>query len=563
MLPPRCAPSGKRSRASGDRALTVSGPTARPRRTVVVTVAVAAMGIGWLAAGLRPDGFFAGDSELKLIAALNAIDHPLRPFQIDLPQIAGRPVPHVDTMVIAHGGHAHVLQSPIFPIISAPLIAIFGLRGAYLLPAIAFIVLMPLLNAIRKHAAPDASIGVLAFIAVAANPLLFYALEFWEHAPAVALAAGSSAAALTGLKHARPGLWMVVSGVLGGLSVVLRPEAVWYVAGLGLVLEPRRWVAFGSGIAAVLVPFALANYLHSGTPLGIHGSAGVAPLAGYFPGLWERFDAWFTPQSVPVMVGIALIAAAWMLSLANVNLARRQNIALIGAALIAVLAARQQLPRESLWQAFPVALLSLVPTNTAVGHVRRLYAVAAFSTVAILLTAIHYGGAQWGPRFLLVMSPALIVLATHGASEAMKDGFARRVRVGLVVLVLITGLAASRAAYRELRGSKRAYARVVSTTADVSKSGEVLLTNVWWFDQIAAPLYGTRTFLYAGTEQVATEIVGELTSARIDRVTLVTTMEDGGAELDGALDGTCFRIVDRRVIPERSLRFASARCGNK
>ena len=44
-------------------------------------------------------------------------------------------------------------------------------------------------------------------------------------------------------------------------------------------------------------------------------------------------------------VGIALIAAAWMLALANLKLAQRQLIALIGATLIAVLAMRGQSQR--------------------------------------------------------------------------------------------------------------------------------------------------------------------------------------------------------------------------
>ena len=527
----------------------------------MVTIAIAAIGIGTLAVGLRPDGLFAGDSGLKLIAALNAIDHPLRPFQMDFPEIAGRPVPRVDPMIFVHGQHAHVLQSPIFPIISAPLISTFGLRGAYLLPALAFIALMPLLSAIRKHAAPDASIGVLAFIAVAANPLLFYSLEYWEHAPAIALAAGSTAAALAGINRDRPGPWMVASGALGGLAALLRPEAIWYVGALGLILGYRRWAAFGSGVAAMLLPVALQNYVHAGTPIGFHGAAGLVTLApGYLAGVWQRFDSWFSPQSVPVIVGLTLIATAWLLSLARVELAKRQIIALIGVALIAFVAARQKLPRESLWQAFPLAPLALIPVSALVGRARQLYVMAAMTAVAILLTANHYGGAQWGPRFILMISPVWMVLAANSATDAFTHGYGRLVRIGFVVLILVAGVASSRAAYRELRGSKQAYSRVVSTTAEVTAPGGVLLTNVWWFDQIAAPLYGTRTFLYTGTPQDAAGVIEDLASARVGLITLVTTTEEGGQDLDRTLDGTCFRVVSVRVIPERNLRFASARC---
>jgi hypothetical protein len=524
---------------------------------------IATLGIGWLAAALPPDGFFSGDSGLKLIAAFNAIGHPFRPFEIDLPQLAGQPVQYVEPMIAVHGGHAHVIQSPLFPVISAPLIGILGLRGAYVLPAVAFIVLMPLLNAMRRHAAPTASIGVLACIAVAANPLLFYSLEFWEHTPAVALAASSFAAALIGLDRARRTPWMAASGVLGGLSVLLRPEAAWYAAGLGLVLGPRWWAAFGSGVGAVLLPVAIANYAHGGTVLGSHALASLAPLTtGYLSARWQRLDAWFWPDSIAALSGFALIAAAWLAAVVNVELARRQTIALVGVAVISALAALQALPRESLWQAFPLALLALIPARASTGRVRRLYVMAAVSTMGIVLTAAHDGGAQWGPRFLLVTAPVLIVLAAYGASDALSDGSGRLIRAGLVALIVIAGLATSRAAYRELRGSKQAYARIVSTTAALTSPGEVILTNVWWFDQIAAPLHGTRTFLYADSHRVAAEILGKLMTARITRATLVTTMEEGGEVLDPAIAGTCFQIVGTREIPERSLRFASVRCND-
>lgn len=524
-------------------------------------MAFATVGIVSLAVSLPPDGFFSGDSGLKLIAALNAIDHPLNPFALDLPEIAGRPVRHVDTMVAVHGDHGHVIQSPLFPVVSAPLIASLGLRGAYVLPAMAFIVVMPLLNVMRRHAAPRTSIGVLACIAVGANPLLFYSLEFWEHAPAVALAAASSALALAGIDRGRPAPWIVASGVVGGLSVLLRPEAIWYVGSLGLVLGFRWWAAFGAGAAAILLPFALANYAHAGTILGTHASASLSPLTdGYLAARWQRIDAWFGPHSAAAMVAVALVAAAWLAAVMKVELAKRQVIALAGVALLSVLAARQELPRESLWQGFPLALLALIPTSTSAGRVRWLYIIAAVSTVGIVLTAAHDGGAQWGPRFLLVTAPVVIVLAAHGASDALNPGYGRVLRIGIVALILIAGLATSRAAYRELRGSKRYYARIASAAAAVTSPGEVLLSNVWWFDQIAAPLYRTRTFLYADSQQAATGILRELMDARIDEATLVTTMEEGGEALDRALAGTCFEITGTREIPERRLRFASARC---
>ena len=247
-----------------------------------------------MASGLPATTFYSGDSGLKLISALEAIEHPGRPFELELPRIGRQAVPFVDPMVVVHGGHAHSLQSPLFPPLSAPLIAAFGVRGAYLLPALAFVALVPLLASARRYLVPDASWGVLAWIVVAANPLLLYALEFWEHAPAVALLAAGTAVVAPSFVRDLAATRMAAGGVLVGAGVLLRPEGAWYAAGLALALGPRWWLAFGAGAAALLLPAAVVNYAHFGTPLGAHASAVLAPLGSalWFATRWQRVLDW-------------------------------------------------------------------------------------------------------------------------------------------------------------------------------------------------------------------------------------------------------------------------------
>jgi hypothetical protein len=69
----------------------------------------------WLALALPPYAFYSGDPGLKLMAALSTIEHPNRPFELELPRIGGRHVDYLDPMIVRHSDHAHVLQSPIFP----------------------------------------------------------------------------------------------------------------------------------------------------------------------------------------------------------------------------------------------------------------------------------------------------------------------------------------------------------------------------------------------------------------------------------------------------------------
>lgn len=58
-------------------------------------------------AGLPAEGFFSGDPGVKLIAAANAIDHPRRPFEIDLPQIGAEPAAaSLERFFALHDDHA-------------------------------------------------------------------------------------------------------------------------------------------------------------------------------------------------------------------------------------------------------------------------------------------------------------------------------------------------------------------------------------------------------------------------------------------------------------------------
>jgi len=527
-------------------------------------VAVTALALAWMASGLPATTFYSGDSGLKLISALEAIEHPGRPFELELPRIGRQAVPFVDPMVVVHGGHAHSLQSPLFPPLSAPLIAAFGVRGAYLLPALAFVALVPLLASARRYLVPDASWGVLAWIVVAANPLLLYALEFWEHAPAVALLAAGTAVVAPSFVRDLAATRMAAGGALVGAGVLLRPEGAWYAAGLALALGPRWWLAFGAGAAALLLPAAVVNYAHFGTPLGAHASAVLAPLGSalWFATRWQRVLDWLWPAAAADAIGLTLVAAACVAAFFTVDVRVRQALALAGTAVIAVLAARRALPTQSFWQGFPLALLALMPSSAWAPAAKRLALAALVAVAGVVLTATNDGGAQWGTRFLLIAAPPLLLLAARSATDAAGTGAWRPARLALVAVIFLAAAAASRSAYLELRGTKRNYQSLVTATQTFTRPGEVILTNLWWLDQVNATLHGTRTFLYAADSAAASRALATLRAERLDAVTLAWSADaaESPFPLESALAGTCFRISTVRAAELRSIRFAAARC---
>ena len=525
--------------------------------------AITAVALAWLASALPPDAFFSGDSGVKLIATLDALGHPSRPFETDLPRVGSRTTIFVDTMVVPHGSHAHVLQSPLFPPLIAPFVAVFGLRGAYLWPALSFIALVPLLASARRHLLPDTSWTVLALIVVAANPLFLYALEFWEHAPAVALLTAGTALIAPAFAGAGSPARTLAGGALVGAGVLLRPEGAWYAAGLALALGPRQWLPFGSGAAALLLPAGALNYAHFGNPLGAHASAVLAPIgADFIAARWHRVQDWLWPASAAEAVALALVAAAWVGAPFKLDLRGRQLLALVGTAVMSVLAARRALPLQAFWQGFPLALLTLMPPSAWTYEARRLAVAALVAVAGVVLTATNDGGAQWGTRYLLIAAPPLLLLAARAATDATGDGRWRVPRLAVLSVILLAGAATSRSAYLELRGAKRNYQSLVAATQSFTRPGDVIVTNLWWLDQVTAALHGTRTFLYVADSAAASRALATLRAERIDEVALAWSAD--GAEspfaLDAALDGTCFRTEAVHEVALRSVRFAAARC---
>lgn len=527
----------------------------------------------WLAAELPPHAFYSGDSGVKLIAARNAIAHPSRPFEIDLPTINGRPLPYVERFFAVHHQHAHALQSPLFPVLSAPFIAMFGLRGAYLLPLISFVSLLPLLIRIAKRTAPDVGVWTVAAVGIFAGPVLFYALEFWEHVPAIACLAGATALLTWQPSRAQ----LLGSGALSAIAILLRPEALWYVIALTCwrTYVRERVALYLGAVVTLLGVFAVFNFLESGSWMGLHASANMAPLLDDWARVRvQRAALWFWPARGPNDMDLAawggssmlriacllVVLASWVASILKVNARLSQATALSAVALLALGGASGSYPRESLWSCWPIGLLVLVP-STRLKEIAAMWWLTLFTIVAVWLSSTHDGGAQWGPRFVLIAAPAMIVIAAANLSDAAGPGQAQRLRQAIVLIVLFAGLWTTRSAYRELRGTKQFYAQLVDAVDRQVANGSVIIFSTWWFDQVVASLYSTRTFLYADGAPAAATILNALQGAAIRDAVLVWSREQPEDAVAGeAVGDSCYRIARTDDIPERQVRLLALTC---
>jgi hypothetical protein len=468
--------------------------SAKARSRIFTSLLLLTVVVLVLARGLRPDAFFAGDPGVKLLAARNAVVHPSHPFEIPLPTAGGAPLSFVEPFFARHGDHTHAVTSELFPLLTAPALALFGLRGAYVLPALGFLIAVAAVSALGKSLDTRRDALWTGVVTALVTPFLFYGLELWEHMPAVAL--GALGAVLTVRSAAsRTAGPAFAAGALFGAAMLLRPEAAWFA--LAVVVASRRlerppsWrtlAAIVAGGALVAAPFELYALLHFGTLTPPHVSTNAALLGG---------------TSIAARTSFARL---WLFSGAEAGL----------------------------WRATPVIAVALAAPlrDPARRGGAFLWIVAAVDTALVVLTAPNDGGAQWGPRYLLFAYVPLAVLAADAAPPARHAGFAglrgafglqRTVAAVLVLLVLVVGAWSQRAGYRTLRGTKAEYGRLVDALSAAVPAGGTVVTDVWWLDQVAAGLAPRARFLYADDDREAVELTATLQAAYMSPVVRVTS----------------------------------------
>ena len=495
--------------------------------TLWLYAAVLVAGVVALGAGLPADTFVAGDSGVKLIGVRHALRHPDRPPELPMPTVAGEDVSFVEPFFAPHGGHLHTVTSEPFVLATAPLVALFGLRGSYVLPGLGFLAAVLgwawagwLLDGRRDR-------RLLIAVAALGTPWLFYGLEFWEHAPALGATAVGTALLLscgggphdTSSAHhssvrSRSGLRALAAGACFGAAMLLRPEVIWFVGALvpALLLlgdgRPRwSYTAVSVGMAAAtLLALAAFNLVHYGQLLDAHLTANAGVLGpGYVQSRLDLVRAWFIQPS-----------------------------------------------DGNAWRVAPAVLLSAYAPGLSPGWGKGrafLFSVFAVMTSLVLLTSPNDGGGHWAPRYLLCAYGPLSILSADVLHALGRRGI---VGVALAVTVLAGSAWVQRASYRKLQTTKRIYGRMLTFVREQSPPGAYVITDLWWLDQVAAAAADERTFLYVPTATEARDLFDRLRQGRVDRATVVLSRrEPSGALAVGGIG--CYEMTSRGEITERQL----------
>jgi hypothetical protein len=133
--------------------------------------------------------------------------------------------------------------------------------------------------------------------------------------------------------------------------------------------------------------------------------------------------------------------------------------------------------------------------------VARLLGGVSFTYVAAaLLAAPNGGGAQWGPRYLLLVLPALCLLALLAARELVATGAPARWLAALALgALLATGVGVQLRGIELLSDSYKRSQRIVRVVN--ARPAPLVVTDSAFGPQILGPLYFERTVLLVGTEE--------------------------------------------------------------
>jgi hypothetical protein len=161
------------------------------------------------------------------------------------------------------------------------------------------------------------------------------------------------------------------------------------------------------------------------------------------------------------------------------------------------------------------------------------------SAVLLLLgTAIVVptsGGSQWSPRFFMAGAPLIALVAAAAAHH--RDPI--RCSRGVIVMaraILLASIVMQASGIAWLVRAKAHNARVVHWVASRTADGEVLISDVFWFPEVAATLAPTRRMLFSWSAGDVPDMAAMAIARGLPRFGLVTSAPITGYKPPPTLD---------------------------
>jgi len=474
---------------------------------VVTIIAVAVVYVLLLYTYLGPlNTFWTSDHGVKLFQTQSLILNKFRsnalvyPGQSIDPEQAFTPF---RGQYLERNGQRYGMFSQAFAAVSAVPFFLWGYPGLYLIPVLAALAVLAIFflfgnRLLHRWTTIGGALGLGL-----ASPLLFYAINFWEHTLAAALvfmACFLSATALTGNSSFRAAL----AGVVLALAVAFRNETALFAPAVVLSIFLVRglpalklMIAFSLGMILGLCPLLIFNQVVYGTLLGPH-----VVVAG--AGMRLSVSEWISMLVIPLRpVSLPLTIAA----LVVVRLAERfipklraysplLVIALMIAVVVQCTASLGEITYTSLLVTFPFALLIALPLperpqEQGSEHELMTYLqwVALLFVLLCLIVRLPDGGAQHGPRMLLPVMPPLLLVGLWRVEQWWRNGRAPQYLAATGVAVALIAHASLIAQADGLKFYQYVIARNHELLSSVAQSQEqIVITDTVYTPLLIGPL---------------------------------------------------------------------------
>jgi len=575
---------------------TLSG-TAGPRgRTMALALSIVALlAIFTALQALVPaDGFFCGDQGAKYLQAhAFARQGPLDP-NIEVASRDLDPAFEHQMHLELHRGRLVSVFSWLLPLVAAPFVAVAGDRGLYVVPALSAIVLFLAAAALGRRLGDGDGLWT-AWVVVLTTPIIFYGAELWEHAPAAACVAVAAVllAPATETDHRAS-----AAGIAIGLGVLFREEA-----GLALpALIVARMIAdrSGQGVKDALAAGALAalgtiavlllaspmNLVVYGSLAPVHALGEAEKVTAHPPDRGALAAALLLPARFAGLflasAAIGAIAAVW----SRRRPGGRAAIAVTIAASVTLLVVAIGVPFwrlailhrptpdafsvDSIAHTWPFCVALLLAPLAAVERGSRtasyLAAAGALIVAGALLVVPSTGGAQWGPRYLLIAAPLLAAVAARPARHASTWPAPRAAAAiaWTARIVLLCAVAAQAYGLWFLYDNKTRNGRIVHRLAELTTPDETVITDIAWMPEIAAPLVPTRRMLLARSPDEVAGLARTAAAHGMHQIAVVASTGETGFFAPGTIGtaaGCTFTRIVRLSLGERGLILHRYSCG--
>lgn len=517
-------------------------PTPERRRETVTVIALASLYLVLWTVLPKPS-FWGLDNGFKFqgskaFAETGSIHVPYTGIDFD-PKGEYRPM--VFPFGVIRDGEQIPVFSPVFMILTGIMIKIFGSIGAFILPLLGgwATLLAAWYMWIRYRAKRDGRIFLI--VLGLGSPLLFYSMTLWEHSWAMALATLSVALLGRGIEWRKSPVHIesFLSGLLLAVATALRTEALLWALIMLLLWRytDRNWRSFWRYFAGLLIGIpiiVLINFLTTGEPFPLHlttnlftsqttsfQSVLITRAKNIFVALMEGFRSphWSVIGLIPL-----LIIGLWSDWRREKNhwkwIAPGAFAAWSGYIYVAFTSANRAGYTSrcgGLFWVIPFIVLSILYLR---GERRKFWRMIWMGAYLYLIFALIFSpytrGVHWGPRFVLLVIPFLLMIASTRAQRWWQRYKPAR---PIVVLLLLMSIVNQLYSYVVLYEQKSTTAAMNEWVCDLGP--DPVLTPIFWLSGDASLCsYGTPWFLTTRIDRVQT-VIEVLKSKGIERFNFI------------------------------------------